>query len=221
MAAKALAILIPSHKTAAMKKHALLLLTVLSLALALFLPNESYARGRASTAPGRYKDWNGEIDELTILQTFSLAKYKRIAVASFGRKGVEMPDKEDNTYAPVTRVLGSSAASFTEGLRVKIGRQVAVEQSGKGGPGTLIIRANVTVMNPGSQAARYFGGFGAGGAATGLSGELVDGGTKKVLVRFTQERRSGVGAFGGGYEDLLRRNLRQIGGDIGEVLKAF
>lgn len=204
-----------------MKTHASLLLTFTCLALGMLLPNESQARGRASTAPGNYKEWNGEIDQLTVLQTFSLAQYKRIAVASFGSKGVEMPDKDDNTYAPVVKVIGTSAASFTEGLRAKMGRQFAVEQSGKGGAGTLIIRANVTVMSPGSQAARYFGGFGAGGAASGISGEVIDGGTKKVLLRFTQERRSGVGAFGGGYEDLLRRNLRQIGGDIGDLLRAF
>jgi len=37
-----------------------------------------------------------------------------------------------------------------------------------------------------------------------------------VLLRFTQERRSGVGV--GGYADLLQRNLRAIGRDLAEGL---
>ncbi|HXU44771.1 MAG TPA: hypothetical protein VN783_04555, partial [Thermoanaerobaculia bacterium] len=64
-------------------------------------------------------------------------------------------------------------------------------------------------------------GFGAGAAKTGIEGELFDAETGKVLVRFTQERRSGVGDFGGDYEELFERNLLQIGGDVASLLGAF
>ncbi len=36
-----------------------------------------------------------------------------------------------------------------------------------------------------------------------IVGELVDGASQKTLVRFAQERRSGFGAFGGGYGELF------------------
>ena len=75
--------------------------------------------------------------------------------------------------------------------------------------------------DPGSQAARYWGGFGAGAAKVGITGEIIDGRTNKVLVRFTQERRSGFGLFGGGYRELLARSMRQIGGDVAGLIKAF
>ena len=90
-----------------------------------------------------------------------------------------------------------------------------------GGRGTLIIRARMTKLDPGSRAARYWAGFGAGAVKIQLVGEIVDGNSKKVLVRFKQERRSGFGAFGGGYEELFTRTARQIGGDIAGLVNAF
>ena len=76
-------------------------------------------------------------------------------------------------------------------------------------------------MDPGSKAKRYFAGFGAGAARTKVSGEIVDGKTGKVLVRFTQERRSGVGMMGGDYVGLMNRNLRAIGEDVANIVSAF
>jgi hypothetical protein len=49
----------------------------------------------------------------------------------------------------------------------------------------------------------------------------VDAATGTVLLRFTQERRSGVGLFGGDYVELMNRNLVTIGQDLAGVLKAF
>jgi hypothetical protein len=83
------------------------------------------------------------------------------------------------------------------------------------------VRARITKSDPGSQAARYWGGFGAGAAKVGISGEIVDGASGKVLVRFTQERRSGFGLLGGGYRELLDRTMRQIGGDVAGLVRAF
>jgi hypothetical protein len=76
-------------------------------------------------------------------------------------------------------------------------------------------------MDPGSQAARYWGGFGAGAARTEVEGEVVDARTGKALLRFRQERRSGVGMFGGDYVKLMQRNLRTIGEDLAGVLRRF
>jgi len=42
-----------------------------------------------------------------------------------------------------------------------------------------------------------------------------------VLVRFAQERRSGFGAFGGGYRALFERTARQLGGDVAGLINAF
>ncbi len=60
-----------------------------------------------------------------------------------------------------------------------------------------------------------------GAARIKVSGELVGAGSGAVLVRFTQERRSSVGIGGGGYAELMSRNLRTIGKDVAAFLNAF
>jgi hypothetical protein len=198
--------------------HTVLLLTAF---LGAGLAVDSRARGKDSTAAGSYKEWN-DIDEVTIVQPFQLASYNRVVVAPFETKGAELPEEKDNSYAAAQKVLAASTGTFMQGLKEKLSGKT-VEQGSGGAAGALVIRGRITELSPGSKAARYFGGFGAGGAQTGISGEIVDGGTKKVLVRFTQARRSamGGGAFGGNYEELLNRSLKQIGGDVAGMLKAF
>ena len=66
-------------------------------------------------------------------------------------------------------------------------------------------------------------GYGAGAARTAITGEIVDAATGAVLVRFTQERRSGMERFGKGssYEEIMARNVRTIGQDVAKILEEF
>jgi hypothetical protein len=204
---------------------------VLALAL-LLVPGASYARGKAApTAPGKYKDWNGEVDELEIVAPFKLADFDHIIVEPLDTSATPLPESNDNTYAPVKNVLAlvtrPFAAGLVGGIAEKPGKPevVLAERSARQGetaePGTLVVRGKVTRMDPGSRAARYWAGFGAGAAKTEISGEVLDAASGKVLLRFVQERRSGVGAAGGDYESLMERNLVTIGNDIGAVLLHF
>ena len=89
------------------------------------------------------------------------------------------------------------------------------------GADTLVIRGKVLEIDPGSKAARYWAGFGAGAAKARVSGEIVDAKSGQVMARFTQERRSGVGMMGGDYQKLIQGNLKAIGEDVANILKAF
>jgi hypothetical protein len=204
---------------------------VLMLAL-LLLPGVSYARGKAApTAPGKYTDWGGEIDELEVVSSFKLADFDHIIIEPFDTSATPLPEPDDNTYAPVKNVLALVSRPFAAGLSGKIGERperpevvLAPRRAERGEtaePGTLVVRGTVTKMDPGSRAARYWAGFGAGAAKTEISGEVADGATGRVLLRFRQERRSGVGAMGGGYEELMERNVATIGNDIGAALLHF
>src|SRR5215217_1632830 len=85
------------------------------LALALAVP--AHARGKGpSTAPGKYTEWNDEIDELEIVSGFKLADYSRVVVEPFDTAETPLPEKDDNTWEPVQKVLASPAAPFVEGL---------------------------------------------------------------------------------------------------------
>lgn len=193
------------------------------LALALTVPAEARRKKSqaSSTEPGTYQEWGPNIDEIEILKTFSAGDYKEIVVVPFDTGDVELPKKDDNTYEPVKKVLASVTDPFVESLGEHTGAKVTLAEKPGKGPGTLIIRGKVLEMDPGSKAARYFAGFGAGAARAKISGEIVDAKTKAVLVKFTQERRSGVGMMGGDYVNLMNRNLRALGEDVANILGVF
>src|ERR1700681_190060 len=205
---------------------------VLALALLLLTAGASYARGKAApTAPGKEKDWKGGVDELGIVPSFKPADFDHIIVEPLDTSATPLPESNDNTYAPVKNVLALVTRPFAAGLAGGIGERPErpevvlaprrAEQGEKAETGTLVVRGKVTRMDPGSRAARYWAGFGAGAAKTEISGEVADAATGTVLLRFVQERRSAVGTAGGDYESLMERNLVTIGNDIGAVLLHF
>ncbi len=165
---------------------------------------------------GKLRNWH-DVDEVTIFQSFSASAYSQIAVESFDTSGVELPKPSDNTYQAVQSALRMIKPAFIDGLESKARRKAGSAASAR----TLVVRARVTKLDPGSQAARYWGGFGAGAVKIAMVGEIVDGASQKTLVRFVQERRSGFGAFGGGYGELFQRTARQIGGDVAGLINAF
>ncbi len=175
-------------------------------------------KGGNQTEPGKYVDWQDEIDELEIVETFKSADFKRVVVSGFDTSKTPLPEPDDNSYGPAKEVLADAVSSFVEGMRNEGSMTVA---TGEGGAGDLVISGAVEEMDPGSRAARYWGGFGAGAARTKLWIEVKDGGSGKTLLKMRQERRSGVGMAGGNYVKLMNRNLRAIGKDAAMVLETF
>lgn len=184
------------------------------------LQSTAIAGSKVNTAPGSYTDWGGEVDNVVILQTFRLDSYSDIAVESFDTSKVPLPDPKENTYAAVRSAIGTIKAAFLEGFQKNLRQKPGIKQ-GRGQGRAIVIRIRVTKLDPGSQAARYFASFGAGAVKIEMTGEIVEASSHKTLVRFTQERRSGAGVFGGGYSDLFDRTARQIGGDVAFLLNAF
>lgn len=196
-----------------------------SLALAVaVVAAPAFARGKksSSTAPGKYSEWGPDIDKIEIVKTIKFSDYSKIVVEPFDTSGVELPGKDDNSYEAAKKVLASATEGFVQGLRGSVDQKVTLaDGKARGGAGTLIIRGKVTTMDPGSKAARYWAGFGAGAARSGIEADVVDAATGQVVIHFSQERRSGVGVMGGDYQELMQRNLNAIGEDAANMLKAF
>lgn len=205
-----------------MKRSSLPSVLVL-LALCVVVAIPAFAKKKpTSTAPGTYEEWNEDIDKIEIVATFAMSDYSKIVVAGFDTDDVELPEKDDNTYEPVQQVLKDVVTPFVEGLRESLEKPgVTVEAGSEGGAGTLVISGKVLEMDPGSKAARYWGGFGAGAARGHLEIVVKDGATGKVLLKIDQERRSGVGMFGGDYVKLMNNNLNAIGEDMAMVFGQF
>ena len=189
--------------------------------LTLTLRDNAGGASKGTTMPGAYRNWNGDIDEVTIVQPFRLDTYNDIAVESFDIARVTLPNPKENTYGAVRSALSSIKPAFIEGFQENLRRKTGGANTARGKGQTLVILARLTKLDPGSQAARYWGGFGAGAVKIEMTGEIVDASSRKILIRFKQERRSGFGAFGGGYGELFTRTARQIGGDIADLLNAF
>ncbi|HEY3347347.1 MAG TPA: DUF4410 domain-containing protein [Nitrospirota bacterium] len=176
------------------------------------------------TAVGTYKEWNGDMDELEIIQTFNLADYSKVLVLPLDTSATPLPKADDNTFEPVKIVLKSATEIFKKGVTDGLAKtKVAVEQAEAPvkDAGVIIVRGKVVEMEPGSQALRYWISFGAGQSRTTVEGEMVDAATDKVLAKFTHAKSSGIGAFGGDYQKLMTDDAHDVGEDVGKFIAAF
>jgi hypothetical protein len=185
----------------------------------LALASQSFAKSQ--TSRGKYKDWGPDIDSIEIVATFDASDYDSIVIGDFSTSSTPRPKKSDNTYDAVKSALASVESHLADGARKESGKKVSV---GGGKGRALLVRGRVVEMDPGSRAGRYWsGGLGGGAAAVEISGEIVDARTGKVLVRFTQRRKSGGGmrVGGGNYTTVLNACVREIGGDIANIVDEF
>src|SRR6476659_4596930 len=203
-----------------MKKSLALALIALALAPSLLARTKP-----APTAPGKYKEWGQDIDELEIVKPLKLSNYDKIVVVPFDTSAAPLPDKSEKSYNSIKSVLDAYSLTLTEALRKELKAKAEVEtaSSEPKSAKTLIVRGTVIDLSPGSRAKRYLAGYGAGAAGTKLSGEIVDAKTGDVLIRFTQERRSGgTFKFGGGNDmDVMRDSIHAEGQDIAHILDSF
>ena len=179
----------------------------------------------APTAPGTYKDWGPDIDQIEILQTFKTTDYDKIVVIPFDTSKAPLPDQKEKWYGTMKSALEASTTWFMEKFPGELKLKTTVEENAKPGktPKMMIIRGSVDKMDPGSRAGRYFGGFGAGSASATMTTEFIDAKTGKVLARVTQGRRSGGTFKGGGGSDLdvMRDSIHAIAEDNARVLNQF
>ncbi|HJT15824.1 MAG TPA: DUF4410 domain-containing protein [Thermoanaerobaculia bacterium] len=203
-----------------MRTRVLILCTLLLSSFAAF------ARTRpAPTAPGTYKEWGPDIDQIEILQPFKTADYDRIVIEPFDTSSTPLPDAKEKWYGTMKSALASYNVWFVEAFEPELKAKAKVEESDHAAkrPGTLVIRGTVLDMDPGSRAGRYFAGFGAGAASSKASVEIVDAKSGKVLARVTQARRSGGAWKGAGGSDLevMRDSVHATAKDIAHVLDTF
>src|SRR5947207_3309435 len=148
--------------------------TVISLlALSLFVP--ALFAAKPVTAPGKYKEWGPDIDQIEIVKSFRAADYDHIVIQPFDTSRVALPDKKERWYETMKITLAGYTEAFEDAFQKELKAKADVVQS-KDAPKaarTLIIRGDVEQLDPGTRAGRYFGGFGAGSASTRLTTEIV------------------------------------------------
>jgi hypothetical protein len=173
-------------------------------------------------APGKYRDWNGYLDEVVVEKSPNLVGVRIIDVSIAAASQLRYPDPTENTHKAVREVAAAAQRPFLKGFNERFRRtSVAVHEGDRAAHDGLLVRAWITRLDPGSQAARYWGSFSAGSAVVEIAGEIIDEKTRTRLIRFRQERRAGWGLLGGGYHALLDRDIKQIGGDVARLVNAL
>jgi hypothetical protein len=172
--------------------------------------------------PAVVNNWRGRVERVEFNEPFSLDEYTAVVFLPLDTAHTPLPPN-DNTYEPTVQALARSTTVVSQGVERKLKLvpvTVATSQQPPGGK-VVVLRAAVTEMNPGSQAARYWVSFGAGSAGTRISGEVLDGPTGRTLLRFKDGSVTGGGMFGGGYDEVLDANMKQLGEDLGVLLSGF
>jgi hypothetical protein len=198
---------------------------VLSVVLLLAV-GLAIAKHKSPTEKGVHKDWNGLIDKLEIVEVFQLASFTQVVVLPLDTKNTPLPDHDDNTFTPTTTVLSKATSIFLAGiqqhaeskLKISIAEQPPTADTAKG---VLLIRGSVSEIDPGSRAARYWVGFGAGKSRVEIVGEIINAETGATLLKFTHARASAIGGFGGDYTKFMSDDIREVGADIGKMLLDF
>jgi hypothetical protein len=178
---------------------------------------------RPTQYPSSAKGWHG-IDLVEFLQEFHLQDYSQLVLEPLDTSATKLPPKDENTYEPaVTLVKKADAIVLTEVERT-VKDNIAVSAKKPGDSlleKTLLLRTKLDEVNPGSRAARYWVGFGAGSAWVKINGEIVDAKTSNVLLKFEQRRVAAMGMFGGDYDRMLNDCVVEIGRDTGRLLSLF
>ena len=202
------------------KSFAILLILTL---FAAFLTGCATNKSTLRKAPPTAKDWHF-MDSMELVQQFRLRDYSQLLFENVSTNGVKLPPTDENTYPNAITALHRTDSILLSELRKRC-HTVPVSDSempkGSAPERTLVLRATLVNVDPGSRAARYWLGVGAGKAFVRIKGELVDAKTNAVLLRFEQMRSRSIGVFGGDYDGMLADCIETIGNDICHLIELF
>lgn len=123
-----------------------------------------------------------------------LAKYKSVKVTYFG--GQLLPEQNQFSYTPFIKRFN---LDFKNSFRIP-------KNSARG----LRIEGAIVECDPGSRAARMWGGYGAGKAAVGVVCEVYKPGVSKPVIKiYTRDTASG-GAWGGDSVSMLNHIMQVL-----------
>lgn len=173
-----------------------------------------------SKAPPQYpqvaRGWNG-MDSVELLAPYSLAGYDSLLIERIDTSGAVLPPKDENTFKPVSEVLAKLDAitvpEYEKRLKQKI--RVTTQKPEAAQSNHLVMKVKLTEFNPGSAAARFWVGFGAGSGWVRMHAELVDAKSQKTLFKVDQRRISSMRLD---YAGMLASCAREVADDFAKTI---
>ena len=197
-------------------KRLVLFLSVLALPLVT-----AHAAPLPPPAPGHYKAWNGQIDDLEVVQPFHLKDYSAIEVTPPGVGAIVLPT--DNTHDAVRKTLTDATRIVADEVDSSLPNRMKIKGepllAGMTAPaGSLVLHLKFVSLDPGSRSKRGLTFGNNGKASLVLVGDLTDNATNKPLLRFTVRNTDGSH---GDYEHVLQENLEHAVDRVMRVVKTF
>jgi hypothetical protein len=152
---------------------------------------------------------------------FNLKAYRVIVVESFLVAPNEIKDEEDARLAKdmsaylrgrlVSRLRADG--TFPE---VMDGGLIAEPPAGAD---VLLLQGDISRLTEGSQALRYFVGFGAGATKAQIETRFLDGPSREVRMITADRRAAGMGIFGGDSRQFLAESMDQMADGLVKFLR--
>lgn len=133
----------------------------------------------------------------------NLSQYSSVKVTEFD--GRLLPQQNVFSYDPYIALFNSV---FRSSLKL----------SQKESPDSLIIEGAVVECNPGSRAARYMVGFGAGKSACAVVCEVYEPGKSNPCIRIYTRDTGSMGTFGGDSVRMLNHIMSELGTRLATTL---
>jgi len=151
---------------------------------------------------------------------FNPKDYRVIGVGPFPVAKSEIDDEGDQRFAE--RMAFYYQAELVRRLRdtglfnrvVNLNETALPTDAGK----ALALRGSITRLGRGSQAARYFVGFGAGSTRAQAEMHFVDAESGRVVLVTADRRLGSMGMFGGDSEDFLKESFDDMARDLARFL---
>ena len=154
-----------------------------------------------------------------IARGFSPKAYSVIIVEPFKVREAEIKDDEDRRLAK--DMATHLQTQIAQRLRTAgVFARVMDAPGGGGGDGrALRLEGDITRLTEGSQALRYFVGFGAGAAKAQMETRLVDVQSRQVLLVTADRRAAAMGVFGGDGRQFVAESMDQMADGLVKLLK--
>lgn len=173
------------------------------------------ARGAGSVTP-QIEDVDAGL--VGVAPGFAFKEYGTIVVEPFTVNKTEIKDDDDARLAKdMVAHLHAQLLRRFQGTGVKVidatVSQAAVDAR------TLRLQGEITKLTEGSQAVRYFVGFGAGAAKAQIETRFVDIGSGTTGLVTADRRAAGMGIFGGDGRQFVTESIDQMAEGLGKLVQ--
>jgi uncharacterized protein DUF4410 len=152
---------------------------------------------------------------------FNLRTYEVIVVEVFRVAPGEVKDEEDTRLAKdMSAYLHAQLLAKLKAASVfpRVIDASAAAQPPGSGP-ALRLQGDITRLTEGSQALRYFVGFGAGAAKAQIETRFIDDQSREVRLITADRRAAGVGIFGGDGRQFVTESMDQMADGLVKLLR--